>query len=75
MMPLVSLKHGEQTHGVLAIHHVYDKDHIGARQIALDLLPFAARQCQPEVISTDAQLKIVSTIDLSLRLPERREKT
>jgi hypothetical protein len=54
---------------------VNDKDHVRFSKVALNLMPLAFGQRQPEVIRADAQLKTVSAIDLGLRLPERREKT
>ena len=64
---------GKQARRVLPIHDVYDEDHVGHAEVALDLAPLAFRQREAEVVSRNAQVKMIGAIDRSFRLPERRK--
>src|ERR1043165_199698 len=76
LMPLfVSLQRSEQALGVFAIHHMNDEDQIRRAQISFDLLPLICRQSRAEVVRRKAKLKPMLTINLSLRLFQRGEKT
>jgi hypothetical protein len=49
------------------------KNDIRPAQIILDLTPLLFIQSRPEIVRRDTQAQLVLTINLPLRLPERRE--
>jgi hypothetical protein len=71
----VSLKRVEQSHSVLAVHHMNYEDDIRPAQIPFNLAPLPFRQARAEIVRSYSQVERILTINLALSLPQRGEKT
>ena len=74
MYALESFQERDEARGVLAVGDVYDEDDFRLREVALGLRPLARVERSAEVVRRDAEAKAVVAVDLTFRVPERREQ-
>src|SRR5688500_15310287 len=60
---------------VLAVHDVYDENHVRNFEIAFNFQPLAIAERRAEVVRSYTQAELMNTIDLSLCVFQRREQT
>ncbi len=70
----VTTKRCDKPRGVLAVHYVNYENDIGCRQVALDLAPLVVGMGRAKVMRRNRQIEIVFTVDLALRLFQRRQQ-
>ena len=65
----------QKTRRVLSIQHMNNEDDFGSTEITFNRLPFVFSVLTAEVMDRQTQVKFVLTIDLALRIAQRREQT
>jgi len=68
-----SIKCRHEARRVFAVHYVDDKHNVRLFEIVFDVEPFAIAEWRSEVVGGYRQVKLIDTIDLALRVPQRRQ--